>query len=92
MRKFVVSLLMAGSALVTVWAALPAFASHVPPHQHFLVNPDGTRIPVGPDACKFGPSTAFDEFHFNIHFGTPNQEAFQQAGNPVSFIAPVPCP
>ena len=49
-------------------------------------------IPVGPDACLFGPSTAFDEFHFNIHFGTPNFEAFPQTNNPVSFIAPVPCP
>jgi hypothetical protein len=38
------------------------------------------------------PARPFDEFHFNIHFGTPNQEAFQQTNNPVSFIAPVPCP
>jgi hypothetical protein len=40
----------------------------------------------------FGPSGAFDEFHFNIHFGTPNLEAFRETNNPVSFVAPVPCP
>jgi hypothetical protein len=91
MRKFALGLIMAVVALVTVWV-LPALASHVPPHQHFLVKPDGTTVPVGPDSCTFGPSKAFDEFHFNIHLGTPNQEAFQQTGNPVSFIAPVPCP
>jgi hypothetical protein len=90
MRRFILVLLTV-SALLTV-GTLPASTSHVPPHQHFLVSPDGTRIPVGPDACQFGPSAAFDEFHFNIHFGTPNLEAFPQANNPVSFIAPVPCP
>ena len=90
MRRFILVLLLS-SGLVTV-GALPASADHVPPHQHFLVNPDGTMIPVGPDACLFGPSTAFDEFHFKIHFGTPNQVALPQTNNPVSFIAPVPCP
>jgi hypothetical protein len=90
MRRFILVLLLA-SALVTVGAP-PASADHVPPHQHFLVTSDGTLIPVGPDACLFGPSQAFDEFHFNIHLGTPNLEAFQQTNNPVSFVAPVPCP
>jgi len=91
MRRFILVVLLMVGGLVTV-GALQANSSHVPPHQHFLVTPDGTRIPVGPDACQFGPSTAFDQFHFNIHFGTPNLEAFPQANNPVGFIAPVPCP
>jgi hypothetical protein len=90
MRRFILVSLLA-SGLVTV-GALPASADHVPPHQHFLVTPAGTTIPVGPDACLFGPSGAFDEFHFNVHFGTPNLEAFRQTNNPVSFVAPVPCP
>jgi hypothetical protein len=56
-----------------------------------LATPDGTMIPVGPDGCLFGPSRAFDQFHFNFHLGTPNFDAFRQPNNPVSFVAPVPC-
>lgn len=90
MRKFTLVLLVA-SGLASV-GALPASAQVVPPHQHFLVTPGGMTIPVGPDSCSAGPSRAFDEFHFNIHFGTPNFEAWGQPNNPVSFVAPVPCP
>jgi hypothetical protein len=90
MRRCILVLVLA-SGLATV-AAVPASADHVPPHQHFLVAPGDTMIPVGPDACLFGPSGAFDEFHFNIHFGTPTAVAFPQTNNPVSFVAPVPCP
>jgi hypothetical protein len=90
MRRFILVVLLA-TGLATV-GPLPANADHIPPHQHFVVTPDGTMIPVGPDACLFGPSRAFDEFHFNIHFGTPSQHAFRQTNNPVSFVAPVPCP
>jgi hypothetical protein len=90
MRRFILVFVVA-CGLATV-GAVPASADHVPPHQHFVVTPDGTRIPVGPDACLFGPSGAFDQFHFNIHFGTPNLEAFGQPNNPVSFVAVLPCP
>jgi hypothetical protein len=90
MRRCILMLLLASGLVIA--GALPASADHVPPHQHFVVTPDGTLIPVGPDACLFGPSEAFDQFHFNIHLGTPNQEAFRQPNNPVSFVAPVPCP
>jgi hypothetical protein len=90
MRRFLLVFLVA-SALASL-GALPSTAQVVPPHQHFLVTPGGMAIPIGPDACTFGPSRAFDEFHFNIHFGTPNLEAWRLPDNPVSFIAPVPCP
>jgi hypothetical protein len=90
MRRSILALLLA-SGLVTV-GAIPASADHVQPHQHFLVTPNDRSIPVGPDSCLFGPSGAFDQFHFNIHFGTPNLKAFQKTNNPVSFVAPVPCP
>jgi hypothetical protein len=52
MRRFILVLLLA-SGLATV-GPLPASADHVPPHQHFLVTPDGTLIAVGPDAFLFG--------------------------------------
>ena len=90
MRRLLIVALSLGA--LAAFGAVPASADHVPPHQHFLVTPDDTMIAVGPDACLFGPSGAFDQFHFNIHFGTPNLEAFPQLSNPVSFIAPVPCP
>jgi hypothetical protein len=90
MRKYTVALFVASG--LALMAVLPASAQVVPPHQHFLVSPEETLIPIGPDACLFGPSRAFDEFHFNIHFGTPNLEAWSQASNPVSLVAPVPCP
>ena len=90
MRRFILVLLLA-SGLATV-GPLPASADHIPPHQHFLVTPDGTLIAVGRDACLFGPSGAFDQFHFDIHLGMPNLEAFRRMDNPVSFVAPVPCP
>jgi hypothetical protein len=90
MRRFI--LVALSVCALTAFGAVPASADHVPPHQHFVVTPDATMIPVGPDACSFGPSGAFDQFHFNVHFGTPNLDAFQQPNNPVSFVAPVPCP
>jgi hypothetical protein len=90
MRRFIlVALSLCGLA---AFGAVPASANHVPPHQHILVPANAAMMPVGPDACSFGPSEAFDQFHFNIHLGTPNRVAFQQPNNPVSFIAPVPCP
>jgi hypothetical protein len=90
MRRIVLIALVATG--LAAFGAVPAGAQDVPPHQHFLVAPDGTRIPVGPDACLFGPSRAFDQFHFNVHLGTPNLDAFRRPKNPVSFVAPVPCP
>jgi hypothetical protein len=90
MRRLIL-ILLAAMALVSV-GALPAGAQVVPPHQHFLVTPGGMTVPIGPDSCSMGPSLAFDNFHFNIHFGTPNLEAWGQPNNPLSFIAPVPCP
>jgi type 1 fimbria pilin len=90
MRRFILVALVASG--FAAFGAVPASADHVPPHQHFVVTANGTLIPVGPDACTFGPSQAFDNFHFNVHLGTPNMSAFANAMNPVSFVAPVPCP
>jgi hypothetical protein len=90
MRRLILVALVASG--LGAFGAVPAGATHVPPHQHFVVTPDGTLIAVGPDACTFGPSEAFDNFHFNVHLGTPNQSAFQSPMNPVAFLAPVPCP
>lgn len=64
----------------------------VAPHQHFLVLPDNTQLPVGPDICANPEADqGFFGFHQNIHFGTPNQSAFQNPNNPVGFTAIFGC-
>jgi hypothetical protein len=44
------------------------FTRDAPLHRHFIVQPDGTRVPVGPQICD-NPELqqAFNQFHFNIH-------------------------
>jgi hypothetical protein len=77
----VVALLVAMMAI----SALPALA--VPPHQHFLTPANGVELTVGPQVCTNPVTqTGFDQFHNNVHFGTPNQQAFL-GENPVSFRA-----
>ena len=43
----------------------------VAPHRHFIQQPDGTRVPVGPQICgntdNLGLWKAFSEFHNNLH-------------------------
>jgi len=42
-------------------------------HRHFIVKPDGTLVPVGPDLCDnpTDPAVqqAFYNFHWNVHKG-----------------------
>jgi len=86
MRKLVLLLVVAAAFLATASGAVADSPPPVPPHQHFLVLPDGSLLAVGPDICA-NPDAAqgFYGFHQNIHAGTPNQFAFQQGENPVGF-------
>ena len=94
MRRFSTALLAAGGLVMATAPAVPADAPHiVPAHQHNITTPGGTHQ-IGPPRCD-NPATAqgFSGFHQNVHFGTPNQEAFANESNPVSFAAracPVP--
>jgi len=86
---------MRRAALFLVAAALffgsagAVFADAPPPvgpHQHYLLLPTGTQLAVGPTICSNAElAQGFYGFHQNVHFGTPNGFAFQQAGNPVGF-------
>jgi hypothetical protein len=42
-----------------------------PFHRHYIVQPDGTQIQVGPDLCA-NPEMqeAFNQFHYNVHVGS----------------------
>ena len=86
MRMMAVSLVAGAIFLGTSAGALADAPPPVLPHQHFLVLPDGTVLPVGPDICA-NPQAAqgFYGFHQNIHTGTPNLFAFQQPNNQVGF-------
>ncbi len=58
------------------------FTRDAPPHRHFILRPNGDRVPVGPDICANPENQlAFNEFHYNIHHseipqpgGAPNLE------------------
>lgn len=68
-------------AVVTALALLvPATASladpdltNVPRHRHWIEQPDGTRVQVGPRFCD-NPDLqeAFNQFHNNLHIATPS--------------------
>jgi hypothetical protein len=83
------------SAAVFFGVAGPVSADAPPPvapHQHFLVLPDDTQLPVGPDICANPEADqGFFGFHQNIHTGTPNLSAFQEPNNPVGFTAIFGC-
>ena len=62
-------------AAASVIALVPAGASLADPglpdvraHQHYLLTPNGDRMPIGPNVCD-NPDLqdAFNQFHYNIH-------------------------
>ncbi len=81
MRSFLVLVL---TAVVGLGVAAPAFA--VPLHQHFLTTP-GTTVELAQGFCRNDPHGAFENFHGNVHTGTPGTFAFDQEGNPVDISA-----
>jgi hypothetical protein len=88
MRKSAALLLLAlggffAGATATALADAPP---PVGPHQHYLLLPDGTQLPVGPDICDNSSlDQGFYGFHQNVHKGTPANFAFVQDNNPVGF-------
>jgi hypothetical protein len=92
MRKTAFLLVATVSFLGTSGAALAERPPPIFDHRHFLVKPDGTTLPVGPDICtNREASQGFFGFHQNVHFGTPNGSAFQNPNNPVGFAAQGGC-
>lgn len=72
-RSALVTLLVSAplALFATVGVALadpPDMLINPPLHRHFLVKPDGTRVPVGPQLCTHPElQQAFNQFHYNIH-------------------------
>jgi hypothetical protein len=53
-----------GAALADPPSTLP----NPPNHRHFIQEPDGTLVPVGPQICGHPEmQQAFNEFHYNVH-------------------------
>lgn len=78
------------AALVALGGAPSAQAGQAPyvnPHRHYMELEDGTRVPVGPDACgNPNRQTAFNEYHSHVHVG-PANSAFDHDHNPVDIKA-----
>ncbi len=90
MRRGFVSLALGSTVMLA--AATPALADRagpdVPPHRHFIVKPTGEWVEVGPRVCD-NPQLqeGFNQFHHNVHLGTPNTFAFDHPHNPVDLMA-----
>jgi len=85
MRRRLLALVAVGIWLAA--SAAPAFADHIGLHAHFIVTPNGSHE-VARGLCEIGPNEALDNFHSNVHFGTPNSAtAFDRPNNPVNLIA-----
>jgi hypothetical protein len=76
-RKLLIATVTSG-VLGAVLLAIPSIGSADPKppvgaHRHFIVNANGTLVPVGPDLCDnpTDPATqqAFYNFHWNVHKG-----------------------
>ena len=72
-RKIILASAAAAVASGTLGMAVAVAAptGTVTPHQHYAVATDGHQVRVGPNACLYGKSIAFDNFHNNGHKGVP---------------------
>ena len=72
-------------ALAASSAAQPA--GDVPPHRHFLQV--GTKlVPIGPQVCgDLQMQHAFNQFHANVHVGTPGTFAMDHEHNRTDVVA-----
>ena len=93
MRRLAVAI---GAVAVTAVMAVGAnsasahFGPFVQPHQHILTTPSGNSHTIGPDGCASGGVGPFQNFHYNVHVGSPGR-AFST--NPVSIrggMCPLP--
>ena len=88
MRRNALLLITAASFFAVSGGATAVAPSPVGNHQHFIVQPDGSNLAVGPDICA-NPEAAqgFYGFHQNIHTGRPGQNggAFDNPTNPIDF-------
>jgi hypothetical protein len=82
LRKLIVT--FAASAAMALASATPAMAYHISPHRHFINTASGEKVYIGPNPCPASPSIAFDNFHGNVHRGTPFLDALTNPNNPVS--------
>jgi hypothetical protein len=71
MRAFALLLVAGASFFATAEGALAQAPAPIFPHQHFLVLPDGSPLPAGPDICaNAAAAQGIFGFHQNVHFGT----------------------
>ena len=86
---------LTAAALLAVSVAVPAaLAQDVDPHQHYIVRPNGTQVAVASAFCTRAPQTnqGLQQFHSNVHFGSPTTQGFTQPNNPVAWTFVPSCP
>ena len=71
-KRFKFTLRLAAASVIALVPASPSLADPTLPnagkHQHFIVTPNGNKVPVGPDFCANADlQQAFNQFHFNVH-------------------------
>jgi hypothetical protein len=93
LRPLVVSSVLAGAVLMgqavnTAGVQADPKVPDVPAHRHWQLTGNGTWAEVGPRVCD-NPNVqaGFNQFHVNVHLGTPNTFAFDHPHNPVDLVA-----
>jgi hypothetical protein len=72
MRHLVVLVVLTGVlGIAGVALADPGLSPNVPAHRHFVMQPNGAMVQVGPRFCD-DPNlqNAFNQFHANVHSHT----------------------
>ena len=77
------------TGVATLSSAQPA--GNVPPHHHYVKI--GTKlVEVGPNVCdKPSLQHAFNQFHANVHVGTPGTFAMDHEHNRTDIAIVIPC-
>ena len=100
-RAMLASVILVGvvalGALGATSAAADPSLGNVPRHQHYIENPSGAMVRVGPDVCA-NPNLqkAFNQFHNNLHAATTGgigpvaPGLHDDVGGEITFISPCP--
>jgi hypothetical protein len=96
MRAVLASVILVGVvALGAATAGADPALGNVPPHHHYIRNPSGAMVEVGPRVCENSNlQRAFNQFHNNLHALTPTGQGpvapgvHNGTGGELTFVSP----